>query len=276
MDSLPENTYLSASCCNRWSGILNIDGKHVKIRGYKKKIPFIYSIDFLTHDLPVGVLGPSENTQVFLKLFRLLKSINYPLQIVICDNSEALKIALKRVYPEAKIQLCHNHYFENLRQLLQTRTVETYRPFLYALKDAFRPKYHYLKRQAKLSSINYQYGRNNPVLLSIMADIITREEELFAFKKIKHCPATNNIIESYNSHLNGRLKTIKGFDSYRSAERWLNAWMVRRRTKILTDCDSPFKHLNGICSLQMSIKKDHDWPQILGLKPPKNQPKMKR
>jgi len=276
MDLLPENTYLSAHYCNRWSGILNLDGKHIKIRGYQKKIPFVYGIDFLTHDLPVGVLGPSENTHVFLKLFRLLKTIRYPLQIVVCDDNEAIKIALKQVYPRAKLQLCHNHFFENLRQLLQTRTVETYRPFLFALKDAFNPKYHYFKRQAKLSSINYQYARKNPVLLSIMADIIRREDDLFAFKKVKHCPSTNNIIEAYNSHLNGRLKTIKGFDSYRSAERWLNAWLVRRRTKNFTDCGIPFKYLNGVCSLQKTIKKDQNWPQILGLKPPKNALKMKR
>lgn len=276
MDLLPENTYLSAHYCNRWSGILNLDGKHIKIRGYDKKIPFIYSIDFLTHDLPVGVLGPSENTQVFRKLFRLLKTINYPLQIVVCDDNEAIKIALKQVYPKARLQLCHNHYFENLRELLQTRTVATYRSFLYELKQAFNPKYHYLKRQAKLSHINFKYARNNPILLSIMAEIIRREDDLFAFKKIKNCPSTNNIIEGYNSHLAGRLKTIKGFDSFHSAERWLNAWLVRRRTKTFTDCDIPFKHLNGLCSLQKTIKKDQNWPQILGLNPPKNAPKMKR
>ena len=73
MDQLPENTYLSANFCSRsrWSGILNIDGKYVKIKGYPKKIPFVYSIDFLTHDIPVGVLAPSESYQVFLKAFSL-------------------------------------------------------------------------------------------------------------------------------------------------------------------------------------------------------------
>lgn len=276
MDLLPENTYLSAHYCSRWSGILNLDGKHIKVRGYGKKIPFVYGIDFLTHDLPVGLLGLSENTQVFLKLFRLLKLIKYPLRIVVCDDNEAIKTALKQIYPKAKLQLCHNHYFENIRQLLQTRTDPTYRSFLLELKDAFNPKYHLLKRQAKLSHVNYKYARNNQVLLSIMADIIRREDELFAFKKINHCPATNNIIEAYNSHLNGRLKTIKGFDSFRSAERWLNAWLIRRRTKNFTDCNVPFKHLNGICSLSKTIKKDQNWPQILGLNPPKKALKMKR
>jgi ribosomal protein L37AE/L43A len=68
MDLLPENTYLSATYCNRWSGILNIDGKFVKVKGYPKKIPFVYILDFLTHDLPAGLLVPSESYQAFLKV----------------------------------------------------------------------------------------------------------------------------------------------------------------------------------------------------------------
>ena len=71
MDQLPDNTYLSKEYCSRWSGILNVDGKYVAIRGRKKKIPFIYCIDFLTHDLPVGGLFPSENYQAFLKAIPL-------------------------------------------------------------------------------------------------------------------------------------------------------------------------------------------------------------
>ena len=276
MNRLPENTYLSAKYCSRWSGILNLDGKYVKVKDYDKKIPFIYGIDFPTHDLPVGVLAPSENSQIFLKFFRLLKTIHYPLKVVICDDTEALKIALKQVYPKAKIQLCHNHYFENLRQYLSVRTDDTYKPFFAELKQSFSPKYHYFKCQAKLSHVNYKYAKDHKILLPVMTDIIRREDELFTFKKIKNCPNTNNIIEAYNSHLAGRLKTIKGFDSFGHASRWLNAWLVRRRTKDFTDCGIPFKHLNGICSLQKTIKKDQSWPQILGLNPPKNALKMKR
>jgi transposase-like protein len=270
MNQLPENTHLSATCCNRWSGILNIDGKYVKVKGQNKKIPFVYCLDFLTHDLPVGLLAPSENVQVFLKLFRLLKTIGYPLKIVICDDSSALKLALKRVYPQAKIQLCHNHYFENLRQYLSIRTSDTFHHFFNELHSAFSTKHHPEKRQALLAHITYKYARNKDTILGIMVDIEKRGDELFAYKTIKGCPSTNNIIESYNSHLNGRLKTIKGFDSYTSAERWLNAWMIRRRTKTFTDCDTPFKHLNNKCSLSQTLKKDQNWPSILGIKLPKN------
>lgn len=67
MNQLPENTYLSATYCNRWSGILNIDGKYVKVKGQNKKIPFVYCLDFLTHDIPTGILVLSESYQAFLK-----------------------------------------------------------------------------------------------------------------------------------------------------------------------------------------------------------------
>lgn len=265
MNQLPENTYISANFCNRWSGILNLDGKYVKVKGYPKKIPFIYTIDFPTHDIPVGLLAPSENIQAFRKLFRLLKSINYPLKVIICDDSSALKAALKEAYPKAKIQLCHNHFFENLREYLKVRTDNTHQPFFTDLKEALVSKYHPHKREAKLSHVNYLYARKNDVLLSIMADLIKKDDELFAYKDFVNCPSTNNLIESYNSHLNGRLKTIKGFNSFRSAECFLNAWMIRRRTKKFTDCGEPFKHLNGYCSIQRTLKKDRHWSSIFNI-----------
>jgi len=206
----------------------------------------------------------------------LLKAIKYPLRIVICDDAIALKSALNRVYPKTRVQLCLNHYFENLRQYLSIRTDGHFRPFFSELYSAFSIKHHPEKREALLSHITFKYGRKDKTLLKIMVDIEKRKNELFAYKQIKHCPSTNNIIESFNSHLNGRLKTIKGFQCFHSAERWLNAWMIRRRTKPFTDCDNPFKHLNGKCSLSQTLKKDQKWPLILGIKTPKNQPEMKR
>ena len=266
MDLIIENTYLSATYCNRWSGILNLDGKYVKVKGYQKEIPFIYGMDFLTHDIPTGIMAPSESSQAFARVFRLLKTIGYPLRIVICDDSSALRLALKHSYPNAKIQLCHNHYFENLRYYLSIKTSDRFHPFFNELQAAFSTKHHPKKRQALLAHINYKYARDNDTILGIMVDIEKRSDELFAYKQFKNCPATNNMIEGYNSQLKGRFKTIKGFQSFHSAERWLNAWMIRRRTKKLTDCEKPFKHLNGECSLSQTLKKDQKWPSILGIK----------
>lgn len=139
-------------------------------------------------------------------------------------TSGALKPALKQIYPTVPIQLCHNHYFEILRQMLRIRTEEKYHDFFYELKGAFNAQFR------------------------------------------QQCPNTTNIIESYNSHLQARLKSVKGFQGFHSAERWLNAWMIRRRTKSFTDCEEPFKHLNGKCPLEVALKKDVEFPEILGIK----------
>ncbi|OGM99246.1 MAG: hypothetical protein A3C71_01175 [Candidatus Yanofskybacteria bacterium RIFCSPHIGHO2_02_FULL_43_15c] len=95
MNKLPENTWLSREYCNRWSGRLVVDGKYVKVKGYDKKIPFIYGIDYLSHDIPVGVLAPSENEWAFNKFFNLLHTVRYPLQIVIADDIRCFKTSSK-------------------------------------------------------------------------------------------------------------------------------------------------------------------------------------
>ncbi len=267
MDRLPENTWLSANYCNRWSGRLVVDGKYVKVKGYDQKIPFIYGIDYLTHDIPVGILAPSENEEAYYKFFVLLKTCKYPFQIVIADDNGAVRPALAKLYPSMRVQLCQNHYLENWRQALAIRTNDKYRDFFYGLNAVFDPKLHHKAREAKLQYLYFRYGKYSSVVQTVLVDVAKRSNELFAFKyRLEHCPNTTNIIESFNSHLQGRLKSIKGFQSFRSAERWLNAWMIRRRTKPFTDCEEPFKHLNGKCSLEVALKKDLKFPEILGIR----------
>ena len=272
MDALPENTWISEQYAERWSGRLNLDGKYVAVKGYDKKIPFIYGIDFLTHDIPVGLLAPSENEEAFTKFFRLLKACRYPLHIVICDEASAIKPALARYFPNARVQLCHVHYLENIRQRLLVRTLPKYQTFFYYLANAFRREHHPAQRDAMLRGLFESWGQRDFTLKLILIDIMAKRDLLFAYNfNMDRCPHTNNLIEAFNSHLQGRLKSIKGFQSFHSAERWLNAWMLRRRTKPFTDCGKPFKHLNGKMSLQIVLKKDANFPSIPGIQAPKTE-----
>lgn len=273
MMNLPDNTWITNKYGSRYSGILIVDGKFVKVKGFKKKIPFIYAIDYLTHDILVGILVKSECFEAYLKLFRLLKTTNYPLRVVGCDDVLiSLKPALNYYYPKAKVQLCQNHYLENMRQKLKVRTSRDHVKFFNNLKLHVFDEYKNVKQlKAVLHHFIISSAKRNILRQEIVMDIWHRRQELFVYQQIPHCPKNTNLIELFNSHLNARLKSIKGFKSLPSAEMFLNAWMIRRRTKSFTDCKTKFKYLNGKCSLQMTIKKQAGWPNIYGVKAPETE-----
>ena len=273
MDLLPDNTWLTNEYCSRFCGILIVDGKHVKVRGYKKKIPFIYGIDYLTHDVVVGMLAPSESEEAFRKFFRLLKTCKYPLHVVVCDDViSSLQYGLFYHYPNAKIQLCQNHYLENIRELLHVRSQNNHVKFFNTIyKHIFKEYKNKQQLNALLHHLVSTQAKKDVVRQRVLIDIYKRRKELFMYTNISHCPKDTNLIELFNSHINARLSAIKGFKSFRGAERWLNAWLIRRRTKKFTDCDAQFKRLNGHTSLEQTLKKRADLPELLAKYAPKTE-----
>ncbi len=266
---LPDNTDLTRQYCAYSSGILIIDGKYIKVRGYKQKIPFIYGIDYETHDILFGLLVGAEDEGSFLNCFNILKRLNYPLQIVVADDRSSLPLALKQVYPGVPWQLCQNHYLENIRQALHVRTDFTHQHFFHALKKYVFDEYRDGERlNIALHHVLTNYGERVLVRQTIIVEIFRRRKELFVYKTIPNCPNNTNLIELFNSHFNARLKSIKGFKTKEHARLWLNGLLLRRRTKPFTDCSQKFKHLNGKSSLQVSIKKQAEWPEILGVQAP--------
>lgn len=270
LDALPHNNEVTLSYCNpkRFCGFLVVDGKYVAVKGYDRKIPFIYGIDYLTHDIPVCLLAPSENFQVMLQYFTKLKNTGYELQALICDDNESIRLAAKQVYPGVIVQLCHVHFLENIRRTLKVRSEETYRSFFADLEEKifdlpylgqanlerhirWRAPRHY-DDALKIATLNYIFDHS---------DLLTgyvKAEKLFH----NGCPRTTNLIESYNKQLNGRLKTIQGFQSFQTAERWLSAWILRRRLTPFTDCRKRFRHLNGTCSLEKTRMKKFKLPAL--------------
>lgn len=272
LNQLPDNGQMTKQLCdlNRCAGILVIDGKYVAVKGYDRKIPFVFGIDYLTHDILHGQLFFSEDEAAFSQYFQKLKDLGYNLKIVVADDRAGLKQALNKVFPYARLQLCQNHYLENIRQLLRVRSVSTYQHFFNSLKlHVFTQAKTDEEITEQIKHVKEKHAGSSFLLNNILADIQNRRNDLFAYRHFENCPSNTNLIELYNSHLNGRLKTIKGFQSLMSAKRWLNAWVIRRRTKTLTDCEKKFKHLNKHASLEFTIKKQAHWPEqlnILGIK----------
>jgi hypothetical protein len=86
----------------------------------------------------------------------------------------------------------------------------------------------------------------------LISDFRDKKEYLISYLKYPHLhiPRTNNMIEGYNSQLELRLSSIRGFESIDNAKYYLNAWIIKRRLTKFTDCRKKFKKLNGKSPLE--------------------------
>lgn len=253
LSRLPHCADITRRYCNRFCGILLVDGKYIAVKGYKHKIPVIYGIDYLTHDIPTYIFSRAENYQTCHSFFSSLRLLNYPLQAIVSDDNINIYQSCSRVYPKAVSQLCQNHYKERIRQTLSVRTDETYKPFMHEVEHLFE-KHRSKEEFQNVASKIYRRYQASDICQSVLVDIQKRQGQLLAYTNIPKIPRTTNLIESFNSHLEGRLKTIKGFESFKHADIWLNAYFVRRRLKPFTDCAGKFRYLNGKRSLEQTIK----------------------
>jgi len=261
LKSLPHCADVTRKYCSRYSGILLVDGKFVEVKGFKYKIPVIYGIDFYTHDIPTYTLSVSENYLSVKKFFTSLRLLNYPLRSLVSDDNLNIPGACFDIYPHATWQLCTNHFKENIRRSLEVRTDDRYKDFMYGIETLFSNKIsedNFNKLARNLLS-KYMYDE---LCVKILLDIERRKRNLLAYLKVHKTPTTTNLIECFNSHLNIRLRSVKGFESFKHADLWLNGYFLRRRTRPFTDCTGIFKRLNGRCSLEESIKRDVDLPTI--------------
>lgn len=250
---LPHCADITRKYCTHFSGILLVDGKYVKVKRYERKIPTLYGIDYLTHDIPNYILSVAENYPTCLKFFQSLRLMNYPLQAVVCDDNVNIYKAAQQVYPKVVIQLCHNHYKQSIRAALNVSHDPTYVPFMKAIEHLCGKRRSIIEFQGIAAKITAKFG-SDPRCMSVLADIQRRLPFLTGYTAQKRIPRTTNLIESFNSHLQGRLKTIKGFESFGHADYWLNGYFLKRRFTPFTSCGKPFRHLNGKSSLQKSMK----------------------
>lgn len=245
----------------KYSGYLVVDGTYISVAGFRKKLVLIWGIDYKTHDIPHYVIGSAENYQTMLAYFKRLKMVGYELRYLVCDDSEGIKMAARYVYPGVIIQTCLRHYRESIKRDLGIHTSNQYLGFYLEIDKLFTERLCDVEVAREVTKIYLQY-KGDPRCLYWLKDVMRRLGELTNYHQYEGAPNTTNLIEGYNSHLKGRLKTIKGFKSLTTMKLWIKAYIVKRRLCVFTSCEKGFKHLNGICSLQKVLKFDQKPPQL--------------
>ena len=112
--------------------------------------------------------------------------------------------------------------------------------------------------------ITYHFGSDSRCM-SVLMDIQRRLPLLTGYMAQKQIPRTTNLIESFNSHFEARLKPMKGFESFKTADSWLNALFLKRRITPFTGCEGKFKGLNGKTSLEQTLKYHANFQHVLKL-----------
>lgn len=229
-----------------------VDAKYVVVRPHKRKIAFIWAIDYYTHDIVWSNLVLSENYEAYYWMFKGLKKAGYKPKALICDDHQAIQEAFKSVFPRSLIQVCITHYKRNIQKQLNLREQRDSR-FMEDIKKLFNSRSS--KQFHSKGKVMVREYSDNAVYQRILVDINQRYERLCKYFEYAKCPSTTNLIEGYNKHLSVRIKGLDGFKSYSTAEVWLNAYVMWRRTTPLKCCKGKFKHLNG----KITLGETADW-----------------
>ena len=108
-------------------------------------------------------------------------------------------------------------------------------------------KYFWPKRQ----KMNFPKAQIR-LVKKLLANFHDNQEYLLNYLKYPHLniPATTNLLEGFNSQLELRLSSIRGFETVETANNYINTWIIKRRLTKFTDCRNSFKKLNGKCPLE--------------------------
>ncbi len=203
--------------------------------------------EYLAYDTNVGLIGRchrkgGESTWGYRQIFKELKAVGYEPKVVVSDGGTGIFSAL-RAFGIKRHQRCHIHLLRDLKTGLR---IHAKRPKI-VLRKFYWVKY------AKLvldSNDEYQltlrlkhfdrvvfamWPGGGDVELNAINGFIRTLPLAFTFmeyRKLWGIPKTTNVLEGYISHLNARLKTMRGLKNPANAGRILNAIHYFLRKKI--------------------------------------------
>jgi len=218
-------------------------------------------VDYFRHDIPIFTLAPFKNYHAWARYFSYFRIINHHPELLVCDDNVNLKLAAKSCFPSVRIQTCFNHFKENIRRNLKTRSDDTYKDFMKKIETVFDAKYNDEALNKKLRVL-YDNYHIDPVCLSILTNIERYRKELLGYRHIPQSPVTTNITEGLNAHLETRLIALRSFQSVKYASLWLNGYILKRRFTKFTDCRGKFRFLNSKCGVEMTKKERVNLPLL--------------
>jgi hypothetical protein len=225
---------------HKTSGILVIDAKHVPVKGEDY-------CEFLAYDTNIGLINRcyrkgGESTWGYREIFKNIRDVGYEVKVVVSDGGSGIYSALRH-FGIKRHQRCHIHLLRDLKTGLR---VHAKRPRIvlrkyYWVKYAklvlnFSDEHQLVLRLEHFKRIVFtMWQGGGDVEVNSIKGFIRTLPLAFTFmdyQKFWSIPKSTNVLEGYISHLNARLKTMRGLKSPANAGRILNAIHYFLRKKI--------------------------------------------
>lgn len=276
-EQLPDSVSIAKKFNPRWSGILVMDGKVVRVfdklatqlkqgaltedeERWLHKMRWLCGIDHGTGDLPHYELAESENKIELVMYFKVLKSLNYLLKGLITDGNPYIVEAARFVYGEEFVhQRCTRHFLEDLRRLLPVEeeggrervALEELISMIQSVIEADTIEDALRAHQTLRSSARRV---RHPIARMMISMFERTKPELLAhlLHPELNLPHTTNDIENLFKQLMLRLKSLGRFYHHRYAREYLKAWALLRRFTSFTDCRGYRRCRNGKAPLEIA------------------------
>lgn len=203
--------------------------------------------EYLAYDTANGLIGRchrkgGESTWGYRQIFKELNVVGYEIRAVVSDGGTGIYSALRH-FGIKRHQRCHIHLLRDLKTGLRMHAKQ---PRI-VLRKYYWVKYAKMvlasADECQLALRLKHFERvvfamwlgNGDVELNAIKGFVKTLPLAFTFmeyRKFWNIPKTTNVIEGYISHLNARLKTMRGLKNPANAGRILNTIHYFLRKKI--------------------------------------------
>ena len=248
----------------RWSGILGVDGKPIKISGTEAVL--LIAVDIGTMDAFFFDLVAAEDEENALKFFRIIKEVfKYPVQAVVSDLGKGRVFVnlVERIFPYVPHQACVIHFSRYVDIKLPKSKKSKYHQLNEYLRQHIN---HILFTQCyndadelliRLRNIEHLFGAkyHHEIIKSLRNNFDLLTTHFFH----PELPRDNNVVENIIKQLNSKLYHMHGFKKMENAYNFLKLWFCAYRIRLFTS--SSYPHRNGQCPLSLAGVKTSslDW-----------------
>ncbi len=240
----------------QWSGYLIVDGDSIVVDNHRESL--LLGVDAYTQDIPLALLGQTEDSQNWRRFLLLLKDpLAYPLQGIISDGDPAIGRAKEDIFPHVAWQLCIRHFEQNIDRFLRYEFTQKreYRRQI----DGFRKAVHNMlyaksleEAQKYLLAISIDPGFKQAGLSEVIEGMEKKFPHLVTHYSHPGMPRTSSIAEGVISRLDAKINQADGYKCHATCWATLKMLILWYRFKGFTDCRRRNKHKNGKSPLQLA------------------------